>query len=176
MSPAIAPNGDADAATLPMIRDVGSIEGSPPSRHSLGETNAAAPLLRHVGIAADPVGRVVTFEHPDLMIRLRALRVAYRAERLAAGNALAAYLCGDHVLRRFLGLRGRSPARPRSRRARTWLQPFIGRLPSQPIQIRTIQTKRAANRFSTARSRSSQIAPAPMSGAWNRFRPPFSVL
>ena len=55
----------------------------------------------HVGNPAYPVGRVATFEDPDFVIRLRALRVPHSAERFVTRNALHAYLCRKHVLRRF---------------------------------------------------------------------------
>jgi hypothetical protein len=63
-------------------------------------------LRRHVGKAAYPVGRVAAFENPNFVIRLRALRVPHSAEWFVTGNALQAYLCREHVLRRFAcGLR-----------------------------------------------------------------------
>ena len=58
-------------------------------------------LCRHVGKAAYPIGRVATFENPNCVIRLRALRVPHSADWFVTGNALHAYLCREHVPRRF---------------------------------------------------------------------------
>lgn len=60
-------------------------------------------LCCHVGKAADPIGRIATFENPDVMIRLRALCVLVGAERFVTRKALHAYLRREHALRRFAG-------------------------------------------------------------------------
>ena len=61
----------------------------------------------HVGDAADAIGRVTASQDPYRMVRLRALFVPDRAERLVSHKALQAYLRCEHVLRRFSRRPGR---------------------------------------------------------------------
>src|ERR1700676_4394510 len=65
-------------------------------------------LRRQVRRAAYTVGRVATSENPNLMVRLRALGILSRPERLVAGKALRADLCCQYALHRLLRLCGRS--------------------------------------------------------------------
>jgi hypothetical protein len=125
-------------------------------------------LRRHVGKAAYAIGRVATFENPDFVIRLRALRVPHSAEWFVTGNALHENLCCQHVLRRFArGLcrrfdqatannqngndREEADARSQKNRGRQksnapeMLTAFMGRLHRQ-----TIRTKRFERRMPRA--------------------------
>jgi hypothetical protein len=97
----------AGAATLSMMRDGRSFEGVYGNMlfvRELPETLLQSFHFRyHVGHPAYPVGRIAAFENPDIVIRLRALRVPQSAERRVTSNALQAYLRREHVRRRFVG-------------------------------------------------------------------------
>ena len=65
-------------------------------------------LRFHVGISADPVGRVCTFQNPDVVVRPRALGVSCRAFRFVASKTLGADLGCEHVFGCLGGLSRRS--------------------------------------------------------------------
>lgn len=91
---------DGLEAQAPRLKVVHTAQGRICSSAGVLKTLAKPFDLRcKVGIATDPVGRVLTCQDPDIVVRLGSLRVSHSSHWVVASNSLIANLGREHVFR-----------------------------------------------------------------------------